>query len=105
MEVIKMREEGYRNWLQGKISTRPISDNISRCRRIEEGLKLDLDEAYIKDDGRSLMELLEYSVDDERLKRPAPMGIDFMPGANIRNGMASLHSAVKKYFEFCRSVK
>jgi len=100
-----MRDEAYRDWLHGKISSRPISDSISRCRRIEECLKLDLDIEYQKDGGRSLAELLEYSVDDERFNRPAPSGIDFVPGSNIRNGMASLRSAVKKYFEFCQSYK
>ena len=100
-----MRDEAYRDWLQGKISSRPISDSISRCRRIEECLKVDLDEAHHKDGGRSLVELLEYSVEDERLNRPAPSGIDFVSGSNIKNGMASLRSAVKKYFEFCQSSK
>ena len=100
-----MRDEAYRDWLLGKTSSRPISDSISRCRRIEEGLKLKLDEEYQKDGGQSLVELLEYSADDERLNRPEPSGIDFAPGSNIRNGMASLRSAVKKYFEFCQSYK
>lgn len=100
-----MREEAYRNWLKGKISSRPISDSISRCRRIQDNLNLDLDEEYAKDSGYSLMELLEYSSEDERHKRPAPTGIVFSPGSNVRNGMASLHSAVKKYFEFCQSSR
>jgi|LSQX01.1.fsa_nt_gb hypothetical protein len=100
-----MRAEAFRNWLHGKISSKPISDCISRCCRIEECLKLDLDEEYIKDGGHNLIKLLEYSADDERLNKAAPKGITFMPGSNIRNGMSSLRSAVKKYFEFCRSYK
>ena len=99
-----MRDEAYRNWLQGKISSRPISDSISRCRRIEECLKLDLDEEYKKDGGRGLIALLEYTADDEGLNRPAPEEIYFTPGSNIRSGMSSLRSAVKKYFEFCRAT-
>lgn len=98
-----MRDEKYRKWLQGKVSKRPISDNISRCRRIEQSLDLDLDEEYDKDGGRSLVTILEYSTDDEKQKRSAPSGVEFTSGSNIRNGMASLRSAVKKYFEFCRS--
>ena len=100
-----MRDDAYRNWLQGKISSRPISDSISRCRRIEESLRLDLDEEFAKDGGRSLVNLLEYSSEDENLNRPAPDGISFSPGSNIKNGMSSLRSAVKKYFEFCRSSR
>jgi hypothetical protein len=102
---MNMRDDAYRNWLQGKISSRPISDSISRCRRVEESLKMNLDEEFSKDGGRSLVELLEYSSEDESLNRLAPTGISFTPGSNIKNGMASLRSAVKKYFEFCHSTK
>lgn len=100
-----MRDDAYRNWLQGKISSRPISDSISRCRRVEESLRIDLDEEYLKDGGRSLIDLLKYSSEHERLNRPAPKGINFSPGSNIKNGMASLRSAVKKYFEFCHATE
>ncbi len=48
MEVLNVRAEAFRNWLQGKISSRPISDCISRCRIIEDCLKFDLDEEYGK---------------------------------------------------------
>ncbi len=100
-----MRDEAYRVWLKDKLSARPISDSISRCRRIEESLKLDLDEEYQKDNGKNLIVLLTYSADDERLNHPAPSGISFAPGSNIRNGMASLKAAATKYFEFCRSSR
>jgi hypothetical protein len=66
---------------------------------------LDLDEEYQKDGGRKLVELLEYSTDDERLNHPALSEIVFVTGSNIKNGMASLRSAVKKYFEFCKTIK
>jgi hypothetical protein len=98
-----MRKEAYRDWLQGKLSKLAVSDSISRCGRIEECLELNLDDEYQKDGGRSLVELLEYSRDDERLNRPAPSGIVFAPGSDIRSSMSSLRSAVKKYFQFCRS--
>lgn len=103
IEVMKMHSESYRDWLQGKLSKRAVSDSISRCGRIEECLKLSLDDEYQRDGGRSLVGLLEYSTNDEKLNRPVPSGIVFKPGSDIRNGMASLRSAVIKYFKFCRS--
>lgn len=101
-----MRREEYRIWLDGKISARPIADSVSRCLRIEKCLQLDLDDEYAKDGGKNIMNHLHYSIDDEKLNRPAPTGIDFEPGSNTREGLSSLRSAVKKYFEFCRlSIK
>ena len=100
-----MRSEEYRDWLQGKLSKRAVSDYISRCGRIEESLKLSLDDEYPRDGGSSLVELLEYSTDDEKLNRPALSGIVFTPGTKIRAGMSTLRSAVKKYFEFCQSYR
>lgn len=99
-----MREEEFRVWMinLGTMGKRPIADAMSRCRRIVSGLGVDLDAEYLKDGGESLIELLEYTAEDERLGQPAPKGINFAKGANIKDGMASLRGAVRKYFEFCR---
>lgn len=99
-----MQNYKFKGWLEDSgISKRPIADALSRCKRVESGLCLDLDLEYIKDKGTSLIDLLSYSADDERNQKPAPKEINFEKGANIRNGMASLRNAVKKYFEFCQS--
>ena len=99
-----MQEYKFQYWLENTgISKRPISDALSRCRRIENGFGIDLDAEYKKDGGRSIIDLLTYTTEDAKNNRPAPKGIDFSGGANIKNGMASLRSAAKKYFEFCAS--
>lgn len=110
--VTGMRRDNFCSWLEkyGKqgiepMSKRPINDALSRCGRVEKSLNIDLDEEYVKDNGLSLIGLLEYSSEDEILGRPVPDGIEFEIGANIRNGMASLRSACKKYFEFCEATK
>ena len=102
-----MREDAFRSWMasRGNIGLRPMGDAISRCKRVHKGLGINLDEEYAKDGGRSLIELLNYTEEDVLLNHPAPAGINFKPGANIKNGMASLKSAVNKYFEFCTETK
>ena len=106
MEVLLVREDEFRLWMieQGTMGKRPMIDAISRCRRLMNCLHIELDEEYKKDGGKKLISLLEYTAEDERLGNPAPSGIDFGKGANIKNGMASLRGAARKYFEFCRST-
>lgn len=101
-----MREEAFKIWMKnlGTMGARPIGDAVSRCHRIENGLRLNLDEEYRKDSGRSVVSLLEYTAEDARCNKPAPSGLGFAPGANLKNGMASLKAAAKKYFEFCQST-
>ena len=101
-----MREEEFRTWMAGlgTMGKRPIADAMSRCRRLVNCLDISLDAEYLKDGGEGLIKLLEYTAEDERLGHPAPEGITFEKGASIRNGMASLRGAARKYFEFCGSV-
>ena len=47
-----MRKEDFRQWLDGKIKKKPISDCISRCTTVEYALKVDIDEEYRKDNFR-----------------------------------------------------
>ena len=99
-----MHEQAYKSWLQGKLSSRPIADSVSRCRRIEENLKLDLDNEYKRDGGQGLIELLEYTTDDKNHNRPPQCNIYFAPGADLKSGLSSLKNAAKKYFDFCRET-
>ena len=102
-----MREDAFLAWMKGlgTIGSRPMSDAISRCRRICKGLNIDLDDEYAKDEGRSVIEQLEYSAEDVSRGKAVPASLGFAPGANLKNGMASLRSAAKKYFEFCSATK
>jgi|GEM_PF-1131696 len=106
LKVVKeMRKEEFRMWLEdrGTMGKRPIADALSRCKRLESSLDVDLDVEYSSDYGKSLISLLEYSTEDEKYEKQPPEGVYFVPGSNIKNGMASLRNAVKKYFEFCRT--
>lgn len=94
-----MREYDFRDWLENgqRMTQRPINDCLSRCRRVERKLKINLDEEFKKDEGHGIMLLL---ADDENSVLATQLG--FADGANISNGLASLRSAVRTYFSFCR---
>jgi hypothetical protein len=100
-----VRKEEFRTWLEneGTMGKRPIDDVLSRCKRLESSFQIDLDREFLNDRGERLISSLEYSTDDEKNDRQPPKGLHFSSGSNIKNGMASLRSAGKKYFEFCRS--
>lgn len=104
-----MREDEFLCWMQsqGKMKSRPMRDAVSRCKRLErkiDGLNINLDEEYNEDGGASLISMLTYTRADEKMGIPMPGGLVFQPGADPVNGMASLKSAAKKYFEFCLSA-
>ncbi|MDD7219691.1 MAG: hypothetical protein PUI16_06885 [Clostridia bacterium] len=107
-----MRKEEFRSWLEkyGKhgtepMSKRPIDDALSRCNRIEMGLHIDLDIEYEQDRGEGILALLEYTKDAKNVGKEVPKGLFFKQESDLYNGMASLRSAVKKYFEFCTATK
>ena len=80
-----MKQEKFKTWLENirKLSKRPVSDYISRCKRVERELNINLD----SDDILSLME------NDEEYD---PIIIN----GNRKNGIASLKSAVSAYYTF-----
>ncbi len=96
-----MRKEEFSAWMEGKIKSKPISDCLSRCRKVEVTLNVDLDEEYKKDKGNELISRLQYSPADERAKKPANPAFGFKEGASIRFRFTDLRSAVNRYFKFC----
>ena len=99
-----MRYNQSKYWLENStdLQPRPMADALSRVKRIEHGLCLDL--KYIKDGGSYVLNKMEYSATDESNSKQPPIGLTFKPGANIRNGMASLKAAAKQYFNFCHAT-
>mgnify|MGYP000902508242 CR=1 FL=1 len=69
----------------------------SNCSKVEKALG-DLDLHYRKDDGKELLELLQYSKADEREKLPARHGMDIK--GIVYDNTATYRQAVKKYMEF-----
>ena len=97
-----MRDRAFRDWLSDSGKTvRVVSDYASRCNRVEQELRLDLDAEYQKDHGIELLRILTYTKDDAAGK--VPPQISFRNGADIYNGMASIKSSVNSYFSFLKN--
>lgn len=98
-----MKTSEFKEWLLLSLNPKPAKDCISRCRKVEAALSVDLDREYEKDRGRSVISRLMYTLGDERMQIAAPDGFGFKPGANPRLRLTDLRSASKKYFKFCEA--
>ena len=98
-----MRDEEFRIWLQKlPMNKNPMKDCISRCRKVEKALSIDLDKEYEKDHGESVITMLTYTMEDERNGKEITGNFNFEPDAKIRFRFCDLRVAVKKYFSFCQ---
>jgi len=97
-----MKFDFFKSWLenQGTLGKRPIGDCLSRNKRIECDLKINLDFEYERDRGAKLIDLLTYTIEDKNKNVPSPIPID----GDLITGLASLKAAAKKYFDFCNSI-
>ena len=94
--------ELFKVWLDEENGSdfRTIQSRISNCRTVEnhEG---DLEEHFIKDNGKSLLDSLAYSTEDERNQMPTNHKVPI--NGNLRTGSATLKQAVKLYMTFKES--
>lgn len=96
-----MDTKGFSAWLEAlPLQPKPVYDCISRCRRVERSLGIDLDEEYEHDRGKSVLVALTYTIHDERDNKPAPKSFSLTPGANIRYTFSDLRTSVNKYISF-----
>lgn len=93
-----MQEGMFRQWLveQGFQNDRVVGDHMSRCRRIEKEMHVDLDAEFNRDRGVDLMDRLSYSTADEAAGVTTPIQFN----GNAKNGMAIIKGSAKKYMEF-----
>lgn len=80
-----MRKEDFRQWLEGRIKKKPISDCLSRCTTVEYALKVDLDEEYKKDKGQAVIAKLSYNARDAKANLPVPQEFKFKEGQAIES--------------------
>jgi hypothetical protein len=97
-----MREQEFRYWLahHTELTDDAQKNALSRCRRVEryEG---DLDQYFFENRLRDLLDRLSYGTEDEACHAPPSHSIPI--NGNIRNGTASLSSAVRTYKQFCNA--
>ena len=97
-----MRTGRFEKWLEivRGLGSGTIASRVANCRRVER-FEGDLDTHFEADGLKRLIERLTYSAEDERLGRRPDHGVSI--SGNVRNGSATLKSAVKLYREFRRS--
>lgn len=103
-----MKEDAFRYWLSSirrnangaLLGVRTVNSRLSNCRNVElyEG---DLDTHFNQDQLRGLLGRLRYSSDNQRQNRPARHRVPIV--GDVRNGTATLMSAVSLYKEFCEN--
>lgn len=94
-----MKTDEFKRWLQAKYpdSAAVVRNRISNCKTVENHHG-DLDDYYKKDRCNALIEEFCYTTDDERMNRPQNHKVPI--DGNIRNGSATLKSAIRLYAEF-----
>lgn len=98
-----MQREEFKNWLvndykNGEGMSEGSADNrISNAQKVEN-IFGDFDELYDQNRLEDILDLLKYSVDDEKSCKELPKGLQI--DGNKYDGMATLRQAVKRYLEF-----
>ena len=93
-----MRRQEYRKWLEEqKYSPGTVSTQMSDVGRVEDAYG-DLDEQFKDDRFESILAELKYSAEDQRSRRPNPSKLNIQ--GDLRNGLASYLSAVRRYAAF-----
>lgn len=94
-----MKEQLFENWLkdQSYANKNVVSDNKSRCKRVESGLSIDLDEEFNRDALADVLIKLTYGKEDAENGKPLPLP---MGSSKPWQGFASLRTAVRNYRSF-----
>lgn len=100
---MNMRKEAFRQWLEGRIKKKPISNCLSRCTTVEYALKVNLDEEYKKEKGQAIIAKLSYNARDAKANLPVPQEFKFKEGWNVVQRLTGLLSSVKRYLDFCKN--
>ena len=96
-----MRIDEFRLWLEQKRTKRAVCDCISRCKKVETSLNIDLDDEFLSNAGETVYKALHYG------KREADQGVEFpttfgfKANCNQIQRFTDLRASVKQYFMFC----
>lgn len=98
-----MQKDRFREWLEPQRTKRAASDCISRCKKVELALNVDLDEEYKRDKGRYVLLALSYGKKEKDTGVMASDKFHFQEGCNVVQRFTDLRASVKKYFAFCEN--
>lgn len=95
-----MKLEEFKNWLKEVYpeSTTTVNNRISNCKTIESHYG-DLSKCYAKDKCKSIINELNYTVNDERINAPQKHRVPIK--GVIRTGSATYKQALNLYIQFC----
>ncbi len=99
IEGSKMNKKHFENWLRTEkgFKETTIKSRISNCKRVEQ-YEGNLDNHFNRDKLKNLIELLEYSTQDQKHKNQPKHKVPI--NGDTRNGTATLKQAMKLYREF-----
>lgn len=99
-----MREDEFRTWLLELDSMREESAEIriANAKTVESAFG-SLDDHYLKDGGKELLELFTYSKNDMNRNFPPNHGLEF--SGDIYSKTSNLKHSIKRYMEFRESEK
>lgn len=96
-----MRIDEFRAWLSHKRTKRAVCDCISRCKKVESVLEINLDQEYLTDFGSSVYKSLLYGKREADKGVVFPTSFGFKPNCNQIQRFTDLRASVKQYFLFC----
>ena len=96
-----MQKELFRSWLLNRRTVKAASDCISRCKKVENTLGIDLDQEYQRDKGCSVLQSLQYGQREVNKGIPMPEDFGFKQSSNPVQRYTDLRCSVKQYFLFC----
>ncbi len=96
-----MQKELFRLWLRERRTERSAGDCISRCKKVENTLDIDLDVEYERDRGKSVLTALGYGRKQVDKGEVFNQSFIFRKDCNYVQRFTDLRCSVKQYFAFC----
>lgn len=95
-----MQVDAFREWIAQFRSMRSANDCISRCKKVERTIDVNLDDEYAADKGKNVLAILSYGQKEANAGEDSPVDFSFKANSNCVQRYTDLRCSVKKYFEF-----
>ena len=95
-----MHNKEFKQWLLERRTERSAVDCVSRCKKVEKALGVDLDGEYSRDKGACVLHDLSYGQKELNQGIAFPTAISFKQGSNYVQRYSDLRCSVKQYFKY-----